>query len=205
MKILAEYALAIVASAALLVGCGASQATNGTPGSLPLSNYHAQKRSQGASRLTSIVHYVYVTNGQIGRVSAFVMNAKSGALKPVRGSPFAAGTNPIGVAIDPAGTFVYVTNHGSNNVSAYAVNTSSGALMQVQGSPFATGRPRTNAVAIDPTGEFAYVANTGSHRGRVSAFAINASSGALTPVNGSPFRAGDRPMDVVALSGILES
>ena len=37
----------------------------------------------------------------------------------------------------------------------------------------------STAVAVDPTGEFAYVANNRGHRGRVSAFAINASSGAF--------------------------
>jgi DNA-binding beta-propeller fold protein YncE len=48
-------------------------------------------------------------------------------------------------------------------------------------------------MAIDPTGLFAYVANIG---GGVSAFDINASSGALTPVHGSPFPAGKEPFGV---------
>jgi len=127
-----------------------------------------------------------------------VINTKSGDLTQLKGSPFAAGSNPTGVAIDPAGEFAYVTNHGSNNVSAYAVNPSTGALTQVQGSPFAAG-DNPAAVAIDPTGKFAYVANAGagvSHRGNASAFAVNAKSGALTQVRGSPFLAGLHPYGV---------
>jgi DNA-binding beta-propeller fold protein YncE len=52
-------------------------------------------------------------------------------------------------------------------------------------------------VAIDPTGNFAYVGDIGNgSSGNVSAFAINAGSGALTPVQGSPFLAGRHPFDV---------
>ena len=42
-------------------------------------------------------------------------------------------------------------------------------------------------LAVDPTGKFAYVANFGDDN--VSAYTIDASSGALTPVTGSPFAA----------------
>jgi 6-phosphogluconolactonase len=63
----------------------------------------------------------------------------------------------------------------------------------VAGSPFGAG---TNpiAVAVDPTGKFAYVTNVGS--ANVSAYAINATSGALTPVAGSPFAAGTNPVGI---------
>ena len=79
-----------------------------------------------------------MTNYGSDNVSAYAI-AASGALTPVTGSPFAAGTKPYNVAIDPKGNFAYVTNFGSNNVSAYTINTSSGALTPVAGSPFVTG------------------------------------------------------------------
>jgi 6-phosphogluconolactonase len=48
-------------------------------------------------------------------------------------------------------------------------------------------------VAIDPTGKFAYVVNDSSND--VSAYTIEASSGALTQVQGSPFATGSvRPV-----------
>jgi 6-phosphogluconolactonase (cycloisomerase 2 family) len=146
--------------------------------------------------------FVYVTNSISGDVSAYVIDAKTGALTQVQGSPFATGLYPVGIAIDPSGAFVYVTNYteGSHNdISAYAVNEGTGALTQLQGSPFEAGE-FPNGIAIDPTGEFAYIADSGfanNHaRGRLSAFAINASSGALTQLNRSPFRAVDKPFGV---------
>jgi DNA-binding beta-propeller fold protein YncE len=46
-------------------------------------------------------------------------------------------------------------------------------------------------VAIDNTGTFAYVVNAGTNN--VSAYTVNATSGALKPVKGSPFVAGYDP------------
>ena len=136
----------------------------------------------------------YVTNaaGSVGTVSGYTIK-KGGALVQVKDSPFPAGTNPWGVAIDPTGKFAYVANYGygSNpgNVSAYAISRS-GVLAQVKGSPFKAGT-HPFWVAIDPTGKFAYVTNEDSDN--VSGYAINASSGVLTQVKGSPFAAGDAP------------
>ena len=62
-----------------------------------------------------------------------------GALQPIAGSPFAAGSKPNSVAVDCRGKFVYVANGGgSNNVSAYSI-APNGALTPVPGSPFAAG------------------------------------------------------------------
>lgn len=48
---------------------------------------------------------------------------------------------------------------------------------------------------IDPTGRFVYVPNVGSNN--ISAYAIDASNGALTQVKGSPFAAGLNPRGVM--------
>jgi hypothetical protein len=77
-------------------------------------------------------------------------------LTQVPGSPYAAGTVPNTVAVDPSGKFVYVANEcavdfcasGIGSVSAYAINSASGALTPVIGSPFAAGvRPKSLAIA----------------------------------------------------------
>ncbi|MHB8921149.1 MAG: lactonase family protein, partial [Halothiobacillus sp.] len=96
---------------------------------------------------------------------------------------------PNSVTVNPAGTFAYVTNFGGG-VSAYSINASTGALTPA-GSPVATGTNPTS-VTVNPAGTFAYVANQndGAGNGTVSAYSINASTGALTPVAGSPFAAG---------------
>src|SRR5260221_9132204 len=88
----------------------------------------------------------------LSRVSAYSIGA-NGALTPVPGSPFAAGTEPLSVAVDPTAKFAYVANAGDNNVSAYSIG-ANGALKPVPGSPFAAGTsPRS--VATTPLVPFA--------------------------------------------------
>jgi len=141
--------------------------------------------------------FVYVTNHLSGNVSAYTLAAATGALTPVPGSPFTAGSEPHGVAVDPSGKFVYVANHASNNVSAYSINAASGALTELAGSPFADTSPQEGVtapygLAVDPSGKFVYVANNGT--GDVSAFSLDATSGALMEVG--TFAAGTGPHGV---------
>src|SRR5580698_9104200 len=59
-----------------------------------------------------VVQFAYVANYDSANVSAYTINAKTGKLTPVAGSPFGAGTEPEGVAVDPTGKFAYVANYG---------------------------------------------------------------------------------------------
>jgi 6-phosphogluconolactonase (cycloisomerase 2 family) len=138
--------------------------------------------------------FAYVANNNNNTVSAYSIGA-NGALTQLSGSPFAARSGPVSVAVDPTGQFAYVVN--DNNVSAYSIGTN-GSLKPLPGSPFPTG-PVPTSVAVDPRGKFAYVAlfggfGTGQGSG-VSAYSIGA-DGALTPVTGSPFAAGSLPVSV---------
>src|SRR5262249_56053532 len=61
--------------------------------------------------------FVYVANcgspcdaAQPGSVSAYAIDAVTGALMPVAGSPFPAGPGSQSVAVDPPGPFAYVAN-----------------------------------------------------------------------------------------------
>jgi 6-phosphogluconolactonase (cycloisomerase 2 family) len=140
--------------------------------------------------------FAYVANSGDNTVSAYTINGSTGALRAVAGSPFAAGSFPQSVAVDPSGRFAYVANKfgkgsGPGNVSAYTINRSTCALRAVAGSPFAAGRSPTS-VTVDPSGQFAYVGNGGD----VSAYTINSSTGALRAVAGSPFPAGNFPSSV---------
>ena len=120
----------------------------------------------------------------------------NGTLTPVPGSPFLTGgngsrgglfaTNRIGVAI--AGNFLFAPNTDSATVSVFKIDPASGVLTPVAGSPFATGNPvfpDNLAVSASPDGKFLMAS---SHAfGDITVFSI-ASSGALSPVPGSPFR-----------------
>lgn len=137
--------------------------------------------------------FAYVANNNSDNVSAYTIDAATGALTPITGSPFAAGSHPASVAVDPTGQFAYVGNNNSSNVSAYTIDTATGALTQITGSPFAAG-PHPYSIAVDPTGKFAYVANYNASN--VSAYTIDAATGALTPITGSPFAAGTSPASI---------
>jgi 6-phosphogluconolactonase len=146
--------------------------------------------------------FVYVANAVVNNalgVSAYAINATTGALTPLTGSPFPAGSEPQSVAVSPNGKFAYVANEGGvgnqgGSVSAYTINTTTGALTPVAGSPFApTGNPLVS-VTVDASSQFAYVANLGAND--VSAYTINSTTGALTPVAGSPFATGVAPTSV---------
>ena len=133
--------------------------------------------------------FVYVVNNRLGTegphqpstVSAYAINASTGALSEVAGSPFTAGDDANCLKIDPSGKFAYVTNSVSRNVSAYAINATTGALSEIAGSPFAVGNTTTASMAIHPSGKFAYLANYGNP-GTITAYAINAATGALTSI-----------------------
>jgi DNA-binding beta-propeller fold protein YncE len=127
-----------------------------------------------------------------GNVSAYSIDGTTGALTPVVGSPFPAGSGPRSVTVDPTGQFAYVANQGGN-VSAYAIDGTTGALTPVVGSPFPAGT-FSISVTVHPTGQFVYVANTRS--ANLSAYSIDGTTGALTPVAGSPFPAGAGPQSV---------
>jgi 6-phosphogluconolactonase len=135
--------------------------------------------------------FLYAAINQGSHISAYVINSSTGALTPVAGSPFLAGSVPMTVRVDPSGRYAYVTNANSNNISAYAVNSSTGALTPIAGSPFASGGASPTGLAIDPSGQFIYVTNQNSNN--ISAFSINNSTGVLTPISGAPVASGLDP------------
>src|SRR3989442_1235732 len=103
--------------------------------------------------------FVYVANSFSNNVSGYTINATTGALTAISGSPFAGGGGAI--AVELAGKFVYVSNHGSDSVSGYTINATAGAVTPVSGSPFG-GVEERKGVAVDPTGKFVYVTSVDS-------------------------------------------
>ncbi|MGB8907796.1 MAG: beta-propeller fold lactonase family protein, partial [Candidatus Cybelea sp.] len=136
LSLAAENRASIALLAVLFAGC-----SNTTPGSqtLPLSPSGAtQPVAHQRGSPDGAVQFAYVANFGSKNVSAYSI-AAGGALTPLAGSPFGAGTEPYRMAIDPAGKFAYVANFGSNNVSAYIIDATSGTLKKVKGSPFVAG------------------------------------------------------------------
>lgn len=87
--------------------------------------------------------------------------------------------------------FAYVANFSSNSVNVYSINGDTGALTLLS----AVSATAPIHVTIAPSGKFVYVANYVA-AGTISAFSVNPTTGALTPVPGSPFAAGTSPRGI---------
>jgi 6-phosphogluconolactonase (cycloisomerase 2 family) len=90
--------------------------------------------------------FLYVGNHSLGsgsQIAALSIDAVSGALTAIAGSPFPSGDSPAFIAIDPSGDFAYASNLESNTITVYAVNKTTGALT-------ATGAPIANGADTNP-------------------------------------------------------
>ena len=121
-----------------------------------------------------------------GGVYAYFIDRRNGHLNPVPGSPFS--TAPWGcgaIAVHPSGKFVFVgtiSTDFSQGILVFAVN-ADGSLTQVNATPIPVSLGVARLVP-DRWGQYLYVLTGDS----IEAYAIDQSSGALTPVPGSPTR-----------------
>lgn len=141
----------------------------------------------------------FVNSGQVTAQIAAANISATGAVvvtvfNPAPGGGISNSTNlsivtaapgPLSVAIAPDptgkfGKFAYVANSGSNNVSMYTIDALRGALTLIGTIPAGIAPA---SVGIDPSGKFVYVANGGfgPNTASVSMYAINGTTGALTP------------------------
>ena len=82
--------------------------------------------------------FLFIANFLDNTISAFSIDAASGVLTPITGSPFTANNAPSRVAIDPSGKFLDVPNNVGGNISVFTINASTGLLSPIAGSPFGT-------------------------------------------------------------------
>ena len=94
-----------------------------------------------------------------GTISVFSIDADTGALTPVPGSPFAAGVNPFSIVVDPTGHFVYVTTVSAVNqpisfgdILGFSIDPTNGALTPLAGSPWHLQNPNHIAIGFGPAG-----------------------------------------------------
>ena len=95
----------------------------------------------------------------------------------------------------PGNQFAYVADQGSGKVLGYIAG-DNGKLTPIAGSPFSTGKSGSTSVAVDPAGRFVYATNQFAGDNDISGFQIDGDTGKLTPIHGSPFKAGSGPSAV---------
>ncbi len=102
-----------------------------------------------------------------------------------------------GITIHPGGKFVYVTVSGGSggNILLYTVDADTGVLTYV--SSISVSYNGSTSPSVDPSGKFLYITNWNS--AKVSAYSINAATGTLTEISGSPFGTGSTPYSIITI------
>jgi 6-phosphogluconolactonase (cycloisomerase 2 family) len=148
---------------------------------------------------------LYVSNRDGGNLSGYSINASTGELTALPGSPFAAGVQPNFTSPEPSARFAYTSNRGDGttppHLSAYTVDTATGVLTPIAGQPFpfsVTPQPPGSSFVSAPfafvhrSGAFAYASATmqGTAAFRLFGATINSLTGELTEISGFPMDLG---------------
>ncbi len=142
--------------------------------------------------------YLYVANSGSDTISGFQRDRNSGQLTPLSGSPIATapGLTPVALALYQD-KYLIVENQDSYNTSVFGVG-AKGTLSQVSGSPFTDFGGMHTGVAVHPSGKFVYLT---IHPGGIVAVQVNASTGAISVVPGSPFGFSEEATPMIDPSG----
>jgi 6-phosphogluconolactonase (cycloisomerase 2 family) len=145
--------------------------------------------------------YLYLGDGDINaaNLAGFSMNASTGVLTALPGSPFESGAaTPLALATDNAGR-LFVGDFNANPNQLRAFTTSGGVPSAVTGNPFTSGLTDSYHGVWHPAGFYMVADQAGS---RVGVYLIGGSgiSTTLTAVSGSPFASGGISTSLLALS-----
>mgnify|MGYP001626248582 CR=1 FL=1 len=134
--------------------------------------------------------FAIVADLGIDKLLVYRFDAMKGALEP-NDPPFvktAPGAGPRHTAFHPSGKFVYAINELNSTVTSYRYDGEKGILTELRTVSTLpdgfSGSNTTAEVQVHPSGKFLY----GSNRGHdsVAVFAINESTGELTPLGHQP-------------------
>ncbi len=138
--------------------------------------------------------FIYVPNLGSDDVSAYSVNATTGALTALAGSPFATEEGPFAMSADRQGARLFVANRGSAanppTITVFAIDATTGALTETVDSPSelsVASPPGANQSSVGkpnvhPSGSLGYVA-LGD---RLYGATVNTTTGELTEIAGFP-------------------
>jgi 6-phosphogluconolactonase (cycloisomerase 2 family) len=164
--------------------------------------FSSQVQNPRSAAMDPLGKYLYVLGSETGtsdvtaQIAGFSINAKTGALSPLSGSPFPIGSqvSPAAIAVDPITHFIYVAGSsattGSAMLSIFSIEGNSGALSELSNSPFSAGAAASYAVSmsLDPSGAFAYVltaapTSESTAQQTIQVFSLDAATGTAALIN----------------------
>jgi 6-phosphogluconolactonase len=141
--------------------------------------------------------FLYVTDGAANQLIGFLIQT-DGALINMQ-TPFKTDILPVAVEVDPRGIYVYVANYNANDVSAYTIDRATGNATQIAGSTTYAVDAGPTCILIEPA-EARFVYTSNSLGETVSGLTLNPATGALAPVQNTPFKATGQPTCSAAIT-----
>ncbi len=144
--------------------------------------------------------FVYVTDyAQDQLIGYSIIDGK--ILNSLPNNPFKTGNEPSAIVVDPRGKFIYVTNSLDSTVSQYEITQATGVptgAVNVTGGGNNSTDTQPVALVVDPAlGRFVYTANYLGNS--VSGFRLDATSGALSATQATPYPTGEKPAAIVSV------
>jgi 6-phosphogluconolactonase len=206
-----SYVLTGYAVSMFTVNSCTGQFTAMTPASVATGYSYPQ---QGAEQMVvdPLGRFAYVASlvsnvSDLSTISMYTINPTTGVLTPTTPATVPTGWCPQGIAIDPLGRFVYTANSNDSSVSMFTINQTTGVLTPATPASVSTMIPgellsQPGFLTVDPSGKFLYVSALDSEDASVSMFAIDQTTGLLTPTSPATVLTAGIPFQVtVAPSG----
>jgi 6-phosphogluconolactonase len=159
-----------------------------------------EPENMGTDGLGNFLYITEIGTQVVPELAAYSINASNGSLTVVTGSPFSFGTYGLEQVVgDPSGKYLIGTEgEVTGNPALYVFSiaqagaANAGAVTPVTGSPFLTATgftPYTIAVQPSSGGDLVYSFSVSSSDAAnpIEGYTLNTSTGALTPISGSPF------------------
>src|SRR5579883_350504 len=164
----------------------------GTTGSANVTNVTV-------SCITSAGRFAYTAVNTTGTIYSFTIDPNTGALTQTGTN--LDGTAPAAVSLAPNGKFAFSASDNGLKIHAFTIDQTTGKLTEVAGSPYSTGFATGSSypdIAVNAQSTDLYLASAGD--GKVAGFSIDQTSGALTPMAGSPYPSGPNASGIPAFS-----
>jgi 6-phosphogluconolactonase (cycloisomerase 2 family) len=171
----------------------ATYSVNTNSGAMTLINTIALNSAPSPVAMDPLGQYLYVVTPYLGGSAAqaygFSIDATTGALTAIPGTPFQLTYNTGTVSFDPSGKFVYMANGGGSTIDVYSMDRATGKLTAVSGGTANTWI-NPSIVHFLRSGQFAYstcsmdAAHTANSASLVS-YSVG-SDGKLTTIGNSP-------------------
>jgi 6-phosphogluconolactonase (cycloisomerase 2 family) len=141
-------------------------------------------------------NFLYAAIPGSSQIAIYREDPNSGILTALVNSPFTAGPGVQSLVIHPSHKFLYAANSSEADISVFTI-ASDGTLTEITPrTSVGSGANTPTILAMDGGGNFLYVGNSGAAFPSFSVFSIDASSGNLTAVPGSPFATGITPLNI---------